>query len=1203
MFVKEKTMERIESIIINIISSFIMDAGVSFAEKIRFRKYKIELQKWIQEYVNKNDGTIVTTGEFFQFVKSQQPIEKILGYIYEPYQQTLSEEAFISSLCSLLKLYLESDDVKVRPEEEHIIKGFFQGIYESYKKFITKGLSAKDRNLLAMMAQIHLGNASVLEKMKEQGDFSKQQFNRFNAYIAEKEKTALENEDDIWRMYHELDKLILSGKIELLQNLIPICRYGNENIECALRLKLKILCESEQKKEEIEKDLENIKIGKIRDDVIRFMVFTIKDTGFFKGIGKFASSKELAELLDIYGCERWNELIKIVNDKETSCGECQIQNLKKFQNEHEVRNHIILVHLSSIHLTNMMEVIEDLIKKDFFIDYVLQISLSFQNLIAFTIEELNDDEMALCERWYRELLDMKDSYKMLSVNFTDNYYKSLLQLADLLDKEEYVEVVKDIPNDVKESEKVKPGIYLGKIKQHCVDIDEIIAFCIDNKNYFVLVRYINEYNLSAENIIEIFKKCSLLLERDFGLFNIYINALCRLGRKDYALEVLEAYEKKYDNVLDYWIVVYLLKKTISIITVYEKWNIGIIQSNNWKSELDLANCLSMNGYNQEAENILDVLEKYQMNSYVMQRLRAKILFDKGFQIEALDKFLKLFEENKDDEYVVDMVITLSLNNMRSINQEVIEQAILFDTPRLLMLASIALERKNERYRAQEVIIRGILKSDGENFELLNRYLMLMVEDTENEGDVKKITYVGEDTAVYLKNCVNGKETIYCIYKRQILPTNPYIWQDTVCMYVRNAGKMGLIRKRRGDHIEIDNVEYEIVGIVSLEAFLFGFCTGKLVNNGLAQEFSMKKDATDFSDLTTWIKENTFTNETDYLEQYKDYTRVAWPLYAINKFINMSYIELIWGLMEDNRIVIRNMFSSVDRRDDQHFVIMSSALIMMYKLGVDLNEIRKSPSVITKSIAEKVREEEKKIYRDNNRDIVAKLGVINDELFVNQKPEDMKAKVMHDVSDFAEYIDKLTQIENKTELKIPDVDGEKLKTIIGICDYDALAIALENKYIIVSGEDYGVLFSNIKGINTKGICIVDYLWLIGVNANNLIKYMIKMVTYRFQVFITPRTLEYLMEVIPNISDDDEREEILEQWVDFLSMREEIEDEYGDVFYAFIMGIFGALYENYKDSTNPVWNLFTFFARKYYMENKEIEIDDFKENLFGNEKTKF
>lgn len=1180
-------MDDLKSIVINIISSFMTDDCVSFFEKRRFKKYKRELEKWIQEYAEKNDGTIVTSGAFANFLRYQKPIEKILAHIYEPYNQALTKEMFLNSLCYLMKAYMEIDGLKIKPEEEGVAKGFLQGIYDNYKKYVAKGLSMKDRNMLAMMAQIRCGNTEIL-KSDEQLNFTRQQSLIFGSYIAGKGKG--ESDDDaIWQMYRELDKLILAGKIELIQGILPICRYGNENIDQALRLKLDILCESGHEKDEIVKRLERINIVKIRDDIIRFMFFTIKDVEFFKEIKGLAGSKELNELLDIYSEKNWNELIKIV-ESEDGNGECQIQNLEKFQNENEVRNHIILIYLCSICPVNMMDVIDGLTKKDFFVDYVLQVSLCFQYLISFTIEELDENEIELCEKWYRELLDMKDSYRILSVNFTENYYKLLLQLADLLNKEEYEELVKDIPDEVKKSKQVKPGIYIGKIKQHYVNIDEIIGFCINSKNYFLIVRYINENNLSAENIIEIFEKCSLLLERDFSLLNIYVNALCRVGKKERALEILKVYEKNFDKVLDYWIIVYHLEETINIITIYEKWHTGIIQSNNWRTKLDLANYLSINGYNQEAENILNLLEKRHINSYVMQRLRAKILFDKGFQIKALDKFLILFEKSRNDEYVVDMIITLSLNNMRSITQEVIQQAISLDTPRLLMLASIVLERKNERNRAQEVVIRGILKSDGENFELLNRYLMLTVGGTEDERDARKITYVGEDTAVYLRKCVNEEEIIYCIYAKQILPTNPYTWQGMVCMYVSNAGKIGLIRKRRGDHINIDNMEYVVEDIVPLEAFFFRFCMRKLVNNGLAQEFSMKENSTDFSDLITWIKENTLTNEMDYLEEYKDYKKVAWPLYAINKFIDMSYVELIWGLMEDNQIVIRNMFSTVDKEENQHFVIMSSALIMMYKLGVDINEIRKSKSVITKSIVERVSGEEKKIYKENNREIVAKMGVINDELFVNQKPEDMKVKVMHDISDFAEYMDKLTQIENKTELKVPYIDSEKFKAIIGICDYDALAIALENNYIIVSGEDYGVLFSNIKEINTKSVCIVDYLWLIGVNVNNLIEYMIKMVTYRFQVFITPRTLEYLMETISDIQEDDDREAALIRWIDFLAMGEEIEDEYSDVFYDFITGIFGVLYENYKDSTNPVWNLFTFFARKYYVANKAIEVEE-------------
>ena len=84
-----KTMNDLKSIIINIISGFMADACVSFLEKRRFKKYKTELEKWVQEYIDMNDGTIVASGAFANFVRYQKPIEKILAYIYVHHFTTL----------------------------------------------------------------------------------------------------------------------------------------------------------------------------------------------------------------------------------------------------------------------------------------------------------------------------------------------------------------------------------------------------------------------------------------------------------------------------------------------------------------------------------------------------------------------------------------------------------------------------------------------------------------------------------------------------------------------------------------------------------------------------------------------------------------------------------------------------------------------------------------------------------------------------------------------------------------------------------------------------------------------------------------------------------------------------------------------------------------------------------------------------------
>lgn len=159
------------------------DACVSFLEKRRFKKYKAELEKWIQEYVDMNDGTIVASGAFANFVRYQKPIEKILAYIYEPFNQSVTEEEFLKGLCCLMEAYLERDALKVKPEDESVAKGFFHGIYDSYKKYVAKGLSIKDRNLLAMMAQVRCGNSELMKKIDEQSNLTRQQSAVFSGYF------------------------------------------------------------------------------------------------------------------------------------------------------------------------------------------------------------------------------------------------------------------------------------------------------------------------------------------------------------------------------------------------------------------------------------------------------------------------------------------------------------------------------------------------------------------------------------------------------------------------------------------------------------------------------------------------------------------------------------------------------------------------------------------------------------------------------------------------------------------------------------------------------------------------------------------------------------------------------------------------------------------------------------------------------------
>ena len=84
MVLQEKIITTITSIIINVISN---DVGVSktkIMERLRFKRFCRKMHKWVREYVQKNDGTILTTSAFMNYYTYQKPVERILNYLYEP---------------------------------------------------------------------------------------------------------------------------------------------------------------------------------------------------------------------------------------------------------------------------------------------------------------------------------------------------------------------------------------------------------------------------------------------------------------------------------------------------------------------------------------------------------------------------------------------------------------------------------------------------------------------------------------------------------------------------------------------------------------------------------------------------------------------------------------------------------------------------------------------------------------------------------------------------------------------------------------------------------------------------------------------------------------------------------------------------------------------------------------------------------------
>ena len=69
------------------------------------------------------------------------------------------------------------------------------------------------------------------------------------------------------------------------------------------------------------------------------------------------------------------------------------------------------------------------------------------------------------------------------------------------------------------------------------------------------------------------------------------------------------------------------------------------------------------------------------------------------------------------------------------------------------------------------------------------------------------------------NSFNLDETkIFCIYADEVLPYDSYIWENAEHIYMDTAIQQGLIRKKKGDIINLANGAYSIINFSLIAEF-------------------------------------------------------------------------------------------------------------------------------------------------------------------------------------------------------------------------------------------------------------------------------------------------------------------------------------------------------------------------------------------------
>lgn len=608
-----------------------------------------------------------------------------------------------------------------------------------------------------------------------------------------------------------------------------------------------------------------------------------------------------------------------------------------------------------------------------------------------------------------------------------------------------------------------------------------------------------------------------------------------------------------------------------------------------------------NGMYDDALEIIKKYETLRKMSPRKLRMKAAILLAKENVIEALNIFLSIFDVYKQDPYVVNNILYISLQNKRIVPDNVMFYAQKSNNVNTLALVAMVYERESDFEMSSKFLTMALLRSDKNNIDIYGKYWGLNVG--QNDDTVIKIKNVSKDTAVFLKEIETESTIIYCIYNDKVLPEEPYEWESAIHIYKEYAIKLGLLRRRVGDIIEIGQSKYIITEIMPIDCFLVRKCMTKMMDCGLAKSFCMdqsKDKIQNQNQFIEWIQENiTPQKEFDWLEYYKDFNQMPTTFYSLYQHTKLTYEQFVLAMFKEKSVVIRNMLKENKEKEDNGYVLTFSAMILLYKLGVPFKTLNENGVVIPASIVQFSKDEAKTIVDTNARDMVATMGVYQGKLFMNETSEDEKQYWMEESVKIKDYAEKLISLNNYEDVNFEELSNHNLRDLFGICDYDAMSISKKQKKEIISCEATLIIISQAKDLGIQAIDILNFLINIKEPVKNIIRYMKQMLELRLMVIISKRAVDYIAEYFLTVGEK-EQEEILMEWNEFLASVESVGKEYKSIFTQISTDILRNKFSESETYDSEVWKLFAqyifhyngFFFKCGFNENGEFEIRTYK-----------
>ena len=91
-------LDTLSTIVINVLSNCVYEGKQKAVDDVKLNMLKKEIDEWIDKYCLNNDGSILTSSAFQNYIHYQNPILKIYNYVTDSDIQRPIENIFIANL-------------------------------------------------------------------------------------------------------------------------------------------------------------------------------------------------------------------------------------------------------------------------------------------------------------------------------------------------------------------------------------------------------------------------------------------------------------------------------------------------------------------------------------------------------------------------------------------------------------------------------------------------------------------------------------------------------------------------------------------------------------------------------------------------------------------------------------------------------------------------------------------------------------------------------------------------------------------------------------------------------------------------------------------------------------------------------------------------------------------------------------------------